>query len=1013
MTDRVPRRRTVRSLAATLCLLALAAAVPAAAQQGGTLRGKVTTAGGSRPLPGAQVSVAGTGLGALTSSTGDFVIENVPAGRRTVRVDMLGFGSLERTVMVAAGTVTEARFELSEQAIALDQVIVTGTVGGTQRRALGTVVDRISAAAAVRTAPATSVNQLLAARSPGVQVLGGAGTVGAGSPIHIRGVSSMSLDATPLIYIDGVRMDSRLSGPPGIRGGGRQSRLDDINLEDIESIEVIKGPAAATLYGTEASNGVIQIVTKRGAEGPTQFDMAMRMGKNWLWNPEAKTGWSYTGGLGGAPLDSVNLYAHERDFGPWGDPFKYGHLEALDLNVRGGAERLRYYVSGGYSNEVGVVPYNWQKQFSVRSNVDAILAPPLTAKFNLAYITRSYRAAQQNDPVDAFGNLVWGSPANLNTKWRGFQAAPPEISAQIDSREEVGRSIASAELRYQPLGWLISRVVAGIDAGEEENAVLYPRDPDGSAGWWGSLSLGSKNVTRQNNTIVTVDFSSSASKQLGQDLKATTSAGFQYYHLGSKTLGAIGTQFAASPLTTVSAGALTTGSESFVENATVGLFVQQQLDWRNRVFLTAAVRGDDNSAFGAQYEAAVYPKLSAAWVVHEEPFWKVDWVSKFRLRGAWGAAGRQPATLAAVQLYAPVTGFGDQPGLAPSAIGNEALKPERSEELELGFDLGLLKDRVEVVFTHYNRVVKDAMIGQPLPPSSGFSGTQIVNLGRVKGWGNEVQVNARMLDGRRIGWDMGVGFSTTANRIEALGAGRSVLGSGFSQNIVGFSIADLYWQKVLSAEFVNGTSGAVKNIMCDGGTGPSGREMGGPPVPCANAPLVRWGHSQPTWQVNLTQGLDLGQRVRLFLSVDGSGGNWQQDSSDPANHTTYCSSRACRVQDDPIVMAYRAIGRNPLGMYEAGFLKLREASATYTLPSAWAQRFGARGGSVSLAGRNLMTLWTAQMGWDTPRDGRVIVPLGNGRVWDVETRGTGDLSTGYQTVMPPLASTVLTVRMSF
>ncbi|MDP2957582.1 MAG: TonB-dependent receptor, partial [Longimicrobiales bacterium] len=438
-----------------------------------------------------------------------------------------------------------------------------------------------------------------------------------------------------------------------------------------------------------------------------------------------------------------------------------------------------------------------------------------------------------------------------------------------------------------------------------------------------------------------------------------------------------------------------------------------EVDWRNRVFLTTAVRGDDNSAFGAEYEAAFYPKVSATWVMHEEPFWKVDWVSSFRLRGAWGAAGKQPSTFAAVRLYGPVTGFGDQPGLAPTAIGNETLKPERSEELELGFDLGLLNNRVEVLYTRYNRVVKDAMIGVPLAPSKGFTGTQIVNLGQVNGWGHELQVNAQLLTGRRVGWDMNFGVGTTRNEIKDLGPGRTALGSGFSQHLVGFSIGDLYWRKVLSADFVSGTRGPVTNLMCDGGTGPSGREMGGSPVPCANAPLVRWGHSQPTWQMNLTQTLSLGQYVRLFVSVDGSGGNLQLDSTDPANHTTYCSTRACRVQDDPIVMAYRALGRNPLGIYEAGFLKLREVSGTYTLPRAVVAHVGARSGSFSLAMRNVMTLWTAQMGWNTPRAGNVVVPLGNGRVWDAETRGTGDLSTGYQTVMPPLATLIATVRMSF
>lgn len=163
----------------------------------------------------------------------------------------------------------------------------------------------------------------------------------------------------------------------------------------------------------------------------------------------------------------------------------------------------------------------------------------------------------------------------------------------------------------------------------------------------------------------------------------------------------------------------------------------------------------------------------------------------------------------------------------------------------------------------------------------------------------------------------------------------------------------------------------------------------------------------------MSQNLTLWRNLQLSASVDASGGHKQLDSTAPAAHTSYCTSRACRSQDDPIFMAYRAIGRNPLGMYDAGFAKLREVSATWTLPQAWVGALGASRGSLSVAGRNLMMLWTAQEGWDTPRSGLITVPLGNGKVWDPETRGTGSLATGFQTVMPPLSTAVMTVRLSF
>ncbi|MEX0912173.1 MAG: SusC/RagA family TonB-linked outer membrane protein [Gemmatimonadota bacterium] len=1007
MTTR--RRRSAYWLMAGTALLLTSTAAVATAQDAGTLRGTVTAESSLRPLAAAQVSIPGTGQGTLTNNAGEFLIPNIAPGQHTLRVQMIGYTAVEQTVDVAAGQVTTVSLALSVEALALDEIVVTGVAGGTQRRAVGNVVDQISVAEEVELSPATSVNQMIAQRSPGVQLMGQSGTVGAGAPIHIRGVSSLELGARPLIYIDGVRMNSSIQGP-GQRGGSRMSRLDDINLDDVESIEIIKGPAAATLYGTEASNGVIQIVTKRGTTGEAQFDVTTRVGTHWLWNPEERVGWSYDGGRGGEPLDSINLYAQERDNGPYGDPFKYGSLEAYDLSIRGGASLIRYFISGSFSDQTGVIPYNWEKHFTVRSNVEAVLSDQLTAALSMGYVDRSYRAAQRTLGTDHFGNLVWGSPAHLDTRTRGWLNAPPEASEEVDSRSEVSRTTTSLQLTYNPLEWFTNRLILGLDVAEDVTSTLYPRHPDGRDHWWGTLSLGDKSVGSDNDRVTTLDYGASADAGITDDLTSTTSVGLQYYHERGRGINASGSEFAAPPLTTVSAAAIDAGGEGFSESASVGVYVQEQLAWRDRVFLTGAIRGDDNSAFGAEYDAAIYPKLSATWVLHEEPFWNLDWVSQLRLRGAWGAAGQQPGQFAAVRLYNPVTGYQDRPGLEPGAVGNDQLKPERSEELELGFDLSLLDDRIEVLFTRYDRSVTDALLDRPLPPSEGFSGSQTVNMGEVKAWGNEIAINARVIDGRRIGYDLGVNFATMRNRIESLG---EVEFGPTSSTVEGFSIADRYEQTVVSADFVSGTSGPVTNIMCDGGAGPSGREMGGAPVPCDDAPDVRWGPSQATWQANLVQTLSIGQSLLLNASIDATGGHWQLDSTAPASHTSYCLTRACRLQDDPIVQAYRAIGRNPLGLYEAGFARLREVSATYTIPQAWVGALGASRGSISLAGRNMMTLWTAQHGWGTPRSGLITIPIGEGKVWDPEVRGTGARSSGYQTVMPPLATGVLTLRVSF
>src|SRR5690606_34042757 len=237
----------------------------------------------------------------------------------------------------------------------------------------------------------------------------------------------------------------------------------------------------------------------------------------------------------------------------------------------------------------------------------------------------------------------------------------------------------------------------------------------------------------------------------------------------------------------------------------------------DRVFVTGAVRADANSAFGSEFDAAIYPKLSATWAIHEEPFWSIDFVDQLRLRMAWGAAGQQPGTIDATRLYNPRVGYGDQPALAPGAYGNPHLKPERGEELELGFDASLLGGRLGVEVTRYQRAVKDAIVGRPLAPSTGLTGSQMVNIGLLSAWGNELGINARLIERSRFRWEVDAQLATMRNEIEDLGGLESIALGTQAQHREGYSIADLFMRRILSAEIDE--QGAVLSATCDGGTG--------------------------------------------------------------------------------------------------------------------------------------------------------------------------------------------------
>ncbi len=975
----------------------------------GTIQGQVTHGRTSQPLPAAQVYVDGTQLGTITDSGGNYSISGVPAGEVTVSVQLIGFATASSDITVASGETVTLDFQLSERALDLDGIVVTGTAGGTQRRAIGNVVATVDAEEIMTRSPIGNVDQLVGQRTPGAMMLPGTGQVGTGSAVRIRGNSSLSLANEPIIYIDGVRMDSDPRRGPGQRGGANVSRLNDVHPGDIESIEIIKGPAAATLYGTEASNGVIQIITKRGASGTPQFDVTTRIGTNWLWNPAGRTGNRYMPDPNNpGQLIGLNVYEHERDHG-LGDPFGYGRLQSVNVSMRGGTDQVRYFASVSRDDDTGIVSHNWSERTAVRANMEILLTDDLTVTVGSSYITGDTRLAQGAINPDPFSNLIWSNPRNLDDRRRGWRQAPPETWDEVTTRADNDRTTTNVEMRYQPVSWSTHRLVAGLDSNAEVNWTLYPQHPDGADHVYGSQSLGQKSVERGTRSFVTVDYSGSANFSLS-DYDFESAVGFQYYKSESSFINSFGAEFPAVPITTVSGGAVRDGGETFVENSTVGVYVQQQVGWHNRRFLTAAVRADDNSAFGVEFDAAIYPKLSATWVLHEEEFWQWDWVEQLRLRGAFGAAGQQPGTFDASRLYDPVIGYRDRPALLPSAFGNPQLQPERGEELEIGFDASFLDGRLDVEFTRYQRTVKDAIVNSPLAPSSGFTGSQIVNIGLLEAWGNELGVSARLMESPRFAWEIDTQLSSMNNEIKDLGGLEAIGAPGQAFHREGYSIGDFFMREFLEVEIDE--NGQVLSALCDGGAGPQGVDVGGSPVPCGEAPQVWMGHSQPTWQIGFGNSFTLFENLTLYARVEGNGGHHHTNTEIRATHNQ-ATTRDVLMGDNPFLQAVRIFENDRTSLYKAGFLRLRELSATYRLPDGMAQRLRARNGSVSLGMRNVAMLWTAEHGWSTPRDGSVQERLAGMTTWDPEVRSTGQSATGYQTVLPPTASATLTVRLGF
>ena len=1000
---------------------------PARRPMQGTVTGRVVDGATQGALAGAQISIPGTGQGVLASDDGRYLLLNVPAGEAAIRVEMIGYARQERTVSVTTGGTVVADFELLREAIGLEEIIVTGTAGGTQRRAIGNVVTSLDVDQIQARAPIRNVEQLLVGRTPGVRAQNTPGQVGTGAPVIIRGYSTLTQSSDPIVYIDGVRMYSNPRDGLSQRGGANQSRLNDIHPSDIESIEIIKGPAAATLYGTEASNGVIQIITKRGQEGAPQFDLTTRTGFNWMPNPEGKAGErcmtvsdAQLADLpAGIPLAETfpgeeflpgtycfNVYENER-LNHGGSHYGHGLLQSYNLGVRGGTDLARYSSSISRTDDVGIVDWNWDKRTSVRLNVESILSDRLTVFAGGSYITGKTRLSERSLQTSAFHGIVRANAEHLFDDRRGWGQVNPEDMEAVEARNDTDRTNVSLELRYRPWEWTTHRFIVGLDRTTYDHWTLFPLFPEGADHHYGASALGEKEFTKGDRRFMTVDYGASA--DFGwRNLSFQPAVGFQYYKTEDASTTATGREFPAIPVTTVGGGSDRTADESFSENATVGVYVQQMVGWNDRAFVTAAVRADDNSAFGVDFDAAIYPKLSATWVISEEPFWGVGFVDQLRLRGAWGAAGQQPGAFAASRLYSPAIGYQNQPSLIPGAFGNRELKPERGEELELGFDATVLGGRVDLVYTRYNKNVKDAILERPLPPSTGFGGFQIVNIGLLKAWGNELGGNIRLVQGPRFGWQIDAQWTTTKSEIKDMG------GLDTRDNREGYPIESHFREWILDGEIDQNRQ--PLSAVCDGGTGSDGLLPGGAPVPCEDAPQLFLGPSQPTWQLGVGNTFTLFTDLQFYVRVDGHGGHLSFHNFGAAvGHR-----ELFHVNPDPWwPLASEYAGGRPL--YKAGFLRLSELSASYQLPASFVEWVGARGMSMSLGMRNVMMLWTAQHGWSTPRDGSLRHDFNDYRmkrtikIWDPDARGSAaNPGTGDgQTVIPPQTTAILTLRISF
>lgn len=1010
---------------AAILFLSLVGASAAAGQQA-TIIGRITDQVTQQPIPEARVIVLGTSQYTVSGADGRYTVRNVPVGTAELRVLRVGYSEMKRPVRTLAGQTATLDFAMTRSIVQLEEVVTTAT--GQQRRTeLGNSVTNLDASKLMANAPVANMGDLLVAKAPGVQVLPGNMT-GSGSRVRVRGTASLSLSNDPIYVIDGVRMTSD-NGSNGANnslsvGGTAPSRVNDLNPEDIENIEIVKGPSAATLYGTSAANGVILITTKKGRAGSPRWNFSVEGGvvqdKNDYPSMNAILGkspattavpnppqrkcllkeLSVSASANGATciLDSTSSVNVFKDSDV--SPIKDGWRNQYNAQLSGGTDIVRYFSSGSFENEIGplalppaarrqldaaktpikgewIRPEALQKT-SVRLNLNSAVSPTLDLSLQSGFIKLDQRLPQVDNNVNSFWYNGETGPGyktagpgytgigSLGQPLLGYASFTPAEIFQETTTQGVQRFIGSANANWRPLSWLANRADVGLDLTDRQDFQLCRL---AQCADFSTNRLGFATDGRANTRNFTANLGSTASWQPRAWMGFKTTGGVQYvnYALDRQTsTGSILPPGAQTP----SQGTTPSITNSVVLSKTLGLFVEEQAAFRDRLFLTAAVRTDQNSAFGTNFQRVYYPKGSLSWVVSDESFFpQLSWLNQFRLRSSLGSSGVQPGQTDALRTLTTVLtsiNGSDISGERSNLLGNANLRPEKSTEWEAGFESRLFGNRVTFELTYYDKLSKDALIDQVLAPSGGAAVSTVkTNLGAVLNTGLEALVNGQVIDTRMLAWDVTFNASHNSNKLKSLGvdaAGRPI------PPIIGTSIRQLegypingYWQRPYKWNDDNGDGIITPNEV-------TVQSTGGP----QNDGFEFIGYSQPRDELSITNGFDLlNRRLRISALFDYKGGANLQNNEEGflCQQSTSCPETSTLHPE--LWRQARAIAardKSPTTQWDyfesLQFWRFRELTATYTLPERISSKIArAQSASIVFGARNIH-LWSKWTGAD-------------------------------------------------
>ncbi len=921
-----------------LCLI-LSTPISAFAQL--TIKGAVTDERGEG-LPGANIIVIGTTSGTSTDAQGNFALYlPEPEAETTIEARFVGYKSARQTIRQNNGLV-EVSFQLSVDALQFDEIVVTGLSVAASKKQLGNAISTLNIRQLESTG-ATSLDKALTGKLAGALIQQNSGNPAGGVTIRLRGTGTVLGDADPLYMVDGVIVNN--DSPELIRlGGGAQNRLIDLNPNDVERIEIVKGAAAAALYGSRANNGVVQIFTKHGTQGKPRITYTSRISTSKIRNalPVNRATVDNRGNKNPDGSD-VQRFDHQ--------DFIFRRAAGMEhyASVSGGSGNTRYFASGSYLADQGVVENTLFRRISGRTRIDQELSNWATLSVGGNFVfskSNDIPNGGLNSNYGALTGFIFGpntynltpDPATGAYPSDGVLANPLEVIDQYDFTQEITRYIGNAQINATPLSGLSIDYTLGVDA-YDQTAIAFIPAGTSAPGLANGLSRRAVFDFLQLNNDINLIYQ----RHIFPRLQSTTRIGGTLQYEKGENFSAEAKDL--SPVSrVVSSGATVVTGEFRSKKVIYGGFIQQTFGIANRLFITGAARIDASSVYDADNRWQFYPKASASYLISDANFWQNGALQNifpdFKLRASIGTAGGQTA----IGPYDRLTNYNassydGNPGLVPSTQLGGMIKPERQREVEVGADFSLLSNRLGIELTYYDQHIDDLLLFRTLSPSTGHS-RALQNVGTMDNTGLELLVRAIPLARPNLRWESTFTYSTNKNKVDGIEGGRLIIPNSFSQvsAINGEPLGVFF-----STAFERDAQGNIANDENNLPVQAADRKIIGDPNPDFTASWINQIKLGQNWSLRMQWDAIIGGDVFNFtrrlaaLSAFGVLTDYERELNGelPAGY----NSRVFRIFEQWIE--------------DGSFVKLRELSASYRWQP---QLSGLSSIQLSLIARNLLSI---------------------------------------------------------